>query len=346
MMHPAIPSVSLRRRFRQALRLPCRRQPRSAAGLACAVFLAALPGCTFATLVVPEAPSVPALPAPPPPPPLLSPSATYTSPPVSTVAAVAKKTPLAGLTVSLLPTKGVEDGIGIRPAIVHALVKAGLRVRDLEHADRVIAAHHRAMPGATVDLYGVYADVTRAVPAVVGGVLLWPEIVEIRTRTVEAGGEPAFEPAAAEAWRRAVESFETNRRAGVEQLEQALAGFKAQFETAWAQYTRERNFLQVASDGDSGPTERKTYRETLARLERTLEQMQTARPADLDETLAKTARKPETKSVTAARMRLVMWDARVGDVVGVYEFAAEGASAEAVTGDLTDATIKALGVKR
>lgn len=340
-MKPSLSDGSTRRRHGAVLGVEnqCR-------ALAVALALSSLAGCTFATLVVPEAPSVPAVPPPPPPPPLLPPTATYASPPVSTVAAVAKKTSLAGLPVSLLPTKGAADTIGLRPAIVRALVKAGLRFRDLEHADRVIAAHHRGMPGASVDLYGVYVDVTRAVPAVVGGVLLWPELVEIRTRTVEAGGEPAFDPSAAEAWRRAVETFETTRRAGVVQLEQALVAFKAQFETAWERYTRERHFMQTAADGDSGPDERKAYRETLARLEASLERMRSARPADLDETLAKTAQKPETRSVTAARMRLVMWDARVGDVVGVYEFAAEGTTAEAVTGDLIDAAIKALGVKR
>ena len=67
---------------------------------------------------------------------------------------------------------------------------------------------------------------------------------------------------------------------------------------------------------------------------------------DLDETLASAARAPETLEVASGRVRLLLCDARTGEIVAVHELNAEAASRVELSKSLVDLAVKALGVKR
>ncbi len=304
-----------------------------------------LEGCTMGTLRLPEAPAVPRWMMAPDPPVPQPGAAPYVAPEPKIESQPTKRISLAGVPIALAPIPGA-DLPGLRAELLKALLKGNLRVRDYDGAGRILTGYRRGVAGASTDFYGLLPDVMRVAPATVGGIVLWPEVVEVRRRTVEAGGTP-FVPADAEAaWQEAKAAYATERTRRLEKLEADLVRYRAAFEAAWSDYLTKRNFLQVANDGADGPDERRRYRGILADAEAARDRLAGADAANPRTAAAQAATKPQYLDVTSARLRILVCDARTGEIAGVHEIEVEARSTDELATRIAEATSKALGVKR
>ncbi len=317
------------------------RDRRRLAAVVCLATMAFSSGCNTATLRLPAEPVVPgAVQAPAPPQP--TPAADRYVPADPKVESQAVRG-VAGAHLAIAPTAGREPA-GLRAALLKVLLKGGLRVRDLDGAGRVLAGYRRAGPGTSTDFYGLFDDVMRVAPSTVGGVVVWPEVVELRERTVPAGGAPTYPPRVVAEWRGAVERFEADRADRLSRLDGEVQRYKQEFQAAWAEYTARRNFFQEANDGVDGPAERRAFEEILGRAEAAARAMRGVQPPALD--AASANREPETLRMMSARFRLTVCDARTGEVMAVHEIEAEAPSADELNARIAVAAGKALGVKR
>jgi hypothetical protein len=248
--------------------------------------------------------------------------------------------------VTVAPAAGGVPDPGIRTALMKALLKGGLKVKDLESADTLLAAFRRVGAAGSTDLYGVYTDLVRAAPATVGGWVLGPELIDVRTTTVAAGGEPTFEPSEVDRFKAEVTAFEANRRRAVETLRGEIARYRSETEGALDAYRAERGLLQELNDGSKGPKEREVFSENLSAAESVASRMAMLRVEDLETVALAMGRSPKTVDVFAARVRIHVIEARTGETTAIHEIAAEAPSHEALAVRIADAAMRALGVKR
>jgi len=289
---------------------------------------------------IPETPAVPTAPAPRPP------QVRYSLAEASVESTAPKRVNLATGPVTVAPVRGTPGGADLRTALMKALLRGGLKIKDLESADRVLAAFRRDALGTSTDLYGLFSDVVLAAPSTVGGWLIWPEVLEIRLESVDPGGEPTFDEEALKAWKSDVRAFEGTRRERLEAAKAEIDRYRREFEAALDVYQHERGLLQRLNDGDKGPSEREAYREQVSRAEAHAGRMASLRAEAPESTAAAAERAPQRLNVHKGKARFVVYEARTGETVAIHDVAAEASSREALLARLVEAATKAMGVKR